>query len=1019
MRKHLFIFLSLFLFALMAEAAPVSKSAATAIARDFLSARGIKMKQPRFVLSAPTPHQPSSPAAYYVFNAGNQKGFVIVSGDDRTEQILGYSDSGSFPSQEIPDNMRSFLQSYADQIGQLDQMNEEMTGGQYEGTPVRNAISPLISSTWGQDYPYNSHCPVYRGQKTVTGCVATAVAQVMAYHQYPKATTATIPAYTTDALKLKCGQINSNSTIDWENILPRYSGTESTEQKEAVANLMAYVGRSIYMDYDIGQNGGSGASDYAVAPALSKYFDYSARLINRRNYSKSAFDEAIYNELLSRRPVVFCGASTGGGHSFVLDGYDGKGMFHVNWGWNGMSDGYFLISILNPNNTTGTGASSSSDGYSMQQTAIIDIHPHGKPVAPGLTMNLKRISGHEAVLQVYNLSGTDNTFEYGIGFIDDHGTITMTSTIASVSLRSFYGMERHVILKLPKELGSYRVMPISRIAGTQEWSYDIDCYAMVTVTEQGATASFIDYSDPSHLTTDHIMAGGFKQQGIEQPISFELINSGKEDFYGNIYLFASTTQTKGRPAASTSPSVSAGSKEEIDMSFTPNLKGKYNIWIATDTQGKNVIGQAQVDIQPRQASGKLDVTFSYDGMTNGTLFGKMIKGKAHVVAKSGNSQGTISIYCTDSKGNFIGTASQEIDLQQGNSIDIPFEFHTISTGTHSLIVYNGQDFITQAKRFLYSGAILYKADGTENGVKINDGLKIPDDVVAVDLTGVQPKPIEPNNNPNTLYYVKVSDASKFGLEGKNVIVNGIAENIKLEDGHDFYCPLSFRANHISYTRTAKRQLDKAGGWETIALPFDATDATIDGTTAQWYTSTSDKGKQFWVMNLSASQGDNLIFSHAESTLRACVPYLLGIPDAGTDGRTVSFSATDIVVNSSPLCLTASTDYSFCGGLSTKQVSAYLLNEEGTKFCKTTGTVAPFRAYIEPTQADNQVQQLNILLTGRSVLSGISSISETDTLSTAPVFDCQGRKVAGSFSELKQRTMPKGVYIVGGKKVVLR
>ena len=322
--------------------------------------------------SAETGHQ-----LLYAFNVEGG-GFVIVSGDDRTESILGYSDSGRLDTDDMPDNMRWWLDGYAQQLSQLGAVGVQQT----PAAVVRPAIEPMIKTRWYQNEPYNKYSYVNdKGYHSPTGCVATAMAQVMNYWQWPKEPCKAIPAYDAQPANPGAGDVEPMPalpayTFQWDQMLDTYTdeqpGTE--QQQEAVARLMQYCGSALHMYY------GSNASDSQqnfIPIALRRYFDYAqdAHIVYRQNYTSSQWEDLVYNELANGRPIPYAGDTNSGGHSFICDGYDGEGLFHINWGWAGRSDGYFRLSILNPYNTTSTGARSSMMGFCLRQTMIVNVRP--------------------------------------------------------------------------------------------------------------------------------------------------------------------------------------------------------------------------------------------------------------------------------------------------------------------------------------------------------------------------------------------------------------------------------------------------------------------------------------------------------------------------------------------------------------------------------------------------------------------------------------------------------------------
>ncbi len=364
-----------------ALANPISREQALQNARDFFAAKG-KMLPERSFRHAPVKNGVLTVEAnYFVFNVGDDQGFVIAAGDDCVPAILGYADRGTFVGDSLPANVKAWLDGYSDAIGRL------QTSGQQapRRAPTHAAIPVMLTCQWNQGSPYNMYCPKFfdTGETCVTGCVATAMAQIMYYHRVRsvRSVQANIPSYTCTTNwqnygKMTVQGIPKNSPIDWNDMTDTYNSRSTDAAKRAVANLMKYCGVSVEMDYGRSSTGGSGAVSQHVVTALKKYFGYDAgaSYVYRSNYSDDAWDELIYNELANGRPVHYSGRGTSGGHAFVCDGYDGDGYYHFNWGWGGYCDGNFLLSDLTP---PGFGIGSNGGGFNDKQGAIIGAKPDG------------------------------------------------------------------------------------------------------------------------------------------------------------------------------------------------------------------------------------------------------------------------------------------------------------------------------------------------------------------------------------------------------------------------------------------------------------------------------------------------------------------------------------------------------------------------------------------------------------------------------------------------------------------
>ncbi len=395
MKKNFLLLLSLMLLlSVSAIAGPRSYQQAKAIAQRQAAMLGIEMDAEVAASAKAAPRMSVSSAVspsatcYYVFANGEDKGFTIVSGDDRMPEVVGYSAQGTYDPDHLPANYVGFMKAYQETVEALLKGDAQVSGGLAEVRQWRAeragsaAVAPLLDGIkWNQREPYNNMCPLYNGtNRSVTGCVATAMAQVMMYYQYPKKLKSTIESYTTKAYGINIPAIYSGATYDWDNMLPDYSKSDyNSAQADAVAKLMYHCGAAVKMDY----GPLSGAN---VTPTiLATYFGYDADLmqdLTRTVFTLQQWMTLIDNELKAKRPILYSGQSSDEGHVFVCDGSDGKGLYHINWGWGGYQDGYFDLTILQPQKG-GAGSGSAVDGYNRNCSMIIGIAPdNGKVDEP-------------------------------------------------------------------------------------------------------------------------------------------------------------------------------------------------------------------------------------------------------------------------------------------------------------------------------------------------------------------------------------------------------------------------------------------------------------------------------------------------------------------------------------------------------------------------------------------------------------------------------------------------------------
>lgn len=306
--------------------------------------------------------------AAYVFTHPGEKGFTILSANDLAVPVLGYSETETFASDNIPPAFEWWLKEYERRIEFLESRGETGTPKAMTRTEAdKESIEPMLKTKWDQSAPFNQFCPVVSGRRAPTGCVATSMAQVLKYFNWPERGKGRLEYENAGAVL----DLNLNlTTFEWDLMRDTYTGgSYSNDEGKAVALLMQACGYSVEMSYGPSS---SGAQSYKIANALVNNFRYAGTVSyeDRNLYSPTQWEEMIYANLQNYGPVIYNGTSIEGGHSFVCDGYDKDGYFHFNWGWGGISDGYYTLNVLNPE-AQGTGGS--LGGYNYGQNAILGM----------------------------------------------------------------------------------------------------------------------------------------------------------------------------------------------------------------------------------------------------------------------------------------------------------------------------------------------------------------------------------------------------------------------------------------------------------------------------------------------------------------------------------------------------------------------------------------------------------------------------------------------------------------------
>lgn len=1049
-----------FLLSSVLFAGPVSKQQAQETASRFMTGKthrapSTAAMQTQVVLNAVD--NVGQPLLYAV-TMGSEQGFVLVSGDDRFRSVLGYSDSGSFDAAAMPENMKSWLQGYVEEMKHLDAIGYQPSAStSRRAGGLKAPIAPLIQTIWGQSEPYNNACPVFfDGERSVTGCVATAMAQVMYYTatvsgNKPQEVVADIPGYDCDTYwsgygRLNVGGVFAGTSLDWDAM----ADVTTAEGAAAVATLMMCCGKSVEMDYSSNE---SGADSEMVPVALKKYFGYDSttRYVSRSSYSLAEWTELIYSELEAARPVIYGGQSSGGGHEFVVDGYDGDEMFHVNWGWSGSSDSYFALSVMNPGDNSGIGASTSNDGYSYNQDATIGIQiGSDETYTEQKFLNFAKISidGTTINYSVFNHNHEALTFDYGLAFIDGDGKVSAVIAKSSgkpfdaPSGGSYPGYGAAVTIPGSLSAGTYKIGFVSKESAASEWVIHAPEY--VEAVSDGAGNVTLTLRPTVILEATAINFTGTKYKDEAQPVEVTVQNNG-EEFYGQLYLFANTISSdKGsKPVNKGGVTVLAGKTGALTFEWTPTTTGTYYVWVTTDEAGTNVIGTGSVVITESPADASLDgktiavIACQYENQDEGSLTENASGVRSiDVIDNSVSVTAVVKNLSSSDYNHYVGLQIvNESDYPVSNITYIPslgagktYTFEKEATGLEpgkyivqviSFDIVEGYavNMTVLDDRYtcrLVSSYLTIDKNGQSKRVKATGkAVTVADDVAAIDLMDFDYTSIAPNSNPNTLYYISSSqDASS--LAGLNVVVDGQIANLTLTDGNAFYVPVSFLAEQVTYKRTFSNYYSGGLGWSTIVLPFDAV-VSNDAGQLTWY----DPDRRFWLMEFSGDAGSTVNFTHADGDkMKANVPYIIALPGAAygeyslVGKNTLTFTGENVAFTANAKAARTGSNYKFIGTTTfTGTKEMYKLNANGNAFEKGSAVEEePFRAYFTGTSLTSTGSRLSI---------GFENNEATGISLTPAISQAEGEQRIYNLNGQRVGHPAKGLYIVNGKKVVIK
>lgn len=439
-------------FSTNSNAEQINQNKASAIAQNFLSKinTSITTQSNNRLTLAYTAKSVSNPTqnCFYVFNKGIKDGFIIVAADDCVlTEVLGYCNYGEYDNNNLPTNFKWWIDQYQREIDYAIKNGLSTTS---TIQPFATSVSPLLGNiAWNQGDPYNLLCPTLTNasgetERTVTGCVATATAQVMRYYKWPAKGTGS-NSYTWEKGGKTLSVDFSKSTYDWDNMTETYNSNSSTIEKNAVAKLMYDCGVSCNMEYNLSSAGGSAASAYDQVEGLYNYFGYDLGMehLTRDYYKLTDWNSIIKNEIDNSRPILYRGTGSGGGHAFIIDGYNASGYFHFNWGWGGSSDGYFVTTALNPGEL---GIGGGAGGYNYNQGMTIGIQPAQasstetiEMTNDGLQISGDATNGFKIIIsKLANRNWIAATFDLGLFIESSTGVTKIHQLYSNTTLNPLY-----------------------------------------------------------------------------------------------------------------------------------------------------------------------------------------------------------------------------------------------------------------------------------------------------------------------------------------------------------------------------------------------------------------------------------------------------------------------------------------------------------------------------------------------------------------------------------------------------
>ena len=444
---------------------------------------------------------------FYIFNTADN--YIIVSGDDRANEILAYGDA-PLDVNNIPDAMRLWLNGYKEQLEYLQANPGMVVETSANRAPSRRieSVEPLLTALWDQGHPYNLQCPSRGYERCLTGCPATSLSMVFYYWKYPTEPTPVIPGYTTQSLGMHLPELPS-ITFDWDNMIDRYHSGYNGTQANAMAWLMRYIGQAEQMDYTP-QASGSYGENILYAVNLFGY-DENARLVYKTrwngqvNYTDEEWGALMQEELEAYRPMVMCAyTSSWEGHAFNVDGYDSDNdLYHINWGWSGSGNAFCAMNAFSGGGMT----------FNVSQQLILGIEP--PPTEPTIRVWSSKVNincfAEKSATATFTVKGALLTNDVSLTLNDENGVFAISTD--NVSLNEVNNGVRVTVTYSPETPGNHTASVTLKSEGAADATVLLNGTAtletyeptMLDASEVTASSFCLNWNDntPAHNVTSY------------------------------------------------------------------------------------------------------------------------------------------------------------------------------------------------------------------------------------------------------------------------------------------------------------------------------------------------------------------------------------------------------------------------------------------------------------------------------------------------------------------------------------
>ncbi len=553
MKRTLLLVLTAFTNILLANAEPITKARALSIATKYINNPKLSDNTPK-TRSSKANEQP----AYYIFTNPNDKKFVIISGESKLNELVGYGDKMTENPNEQPPYFKLFLKEYERVVKDVRSKAATMTPQR----PIKRKVEPLLTCKWSQYDPFNKYTPLSIGQHTPTGCVATATAQVMFYNKWPKNRPQNYIASTGDDAK-------KSATYWWDEMKNTTNEMRTEQSRQAVGVLMSDIGKAVHMRY---YYRGSDSNLQRACNALRDKFDYTVRYLDKNFLPANDFLNEVMQEISDGYPVLV----VGGPHAFVYDGYDEQGLIHTNWGWGGENDGYFDINIV----TLNVSGFALNSGTFWDDISVVFAHPNDGKAVPfkdiergldartttSFTIDKTEASRSESFSAKIERLGSYSSVKGELGVFSGKVALALyndknervkifNSTADDITWASIFTSMSFDVADINFNGiadGNYRLVPVfselldTKTKGHGDWK-PIN-HANEIEVKLTANAVHINTNNPKDVVViekaPRLLAPYYEGSGFKGAFSFTMYNPGREEVRGELVMTLTNQETK-------------------------------------------------------------------------------------------------------------------------------------------------------------------------------------------------------------------------------------------------------------------------------------------------------------------------------------------------------------------------------------------------------------------------------------------------------------------------------------------